>query len=1251
MHLLFTKQGTISEAGGVVDLAQSPADIIFLSAADTELSCLSAAKNLLGADVPDLRLASLLALSHPMSIDMYVERTMRHARIVIVRLLGGESYWRYGLETFHALAVASGIAFAALPGDDKPDPGIARFSTIRAEDIEQLWLYLVEGGSDNAQNFLHYCSFLLGHSKYPPGPALLMKAGLWWPSLSQPMLKDLQFVAGLNERPIVGITFYRALVQSGQTAPIKALIKALQALNLAPLPVFVSSLKDSLSVAVLSYFFSIYPPDIVLNATSFSVSVLGKKRKPTVLEMHGNMVLQVIFSSASQKNWRESTRGLLARDVAMNVSLPEVDGRVLSRAISFKEVEFYDHETQCNIVHHMPLDDRVKFVAELTAAWITLKQKNPAQRRIAMIMSNYPGSDGRLGHGVGLDTPAALMVLLRTMQAVGYDVKDLPLDGNELIRFLALGPTNAGIKGRIIRENLACDDYQRFFNTLPEVIRKEMLARWGKPKKDAYVTNEMFALPVMCFGNTVVGIQPARTHGVDTKQAYHASDIVPSHHYMAFYFWLRYIYQADAIVHIGKHGNLEWLPGKSFALSDHCYPEIALGPLPHIYPFIVNDPGEGTQAKRRSSAVIIGHMTPPLTRAESYGPLKDLEVLVDEYYEAASVDPRRLAKLKMQILDLMNLIGINRDAGIKAHDDPDLALQKLDAFLCDLKELQIRDGLHIFGKAAEGEQLTNLLVALVRVPRGTDGYDSLHRAIAYDLQLGFDPLNCTMTDSWQGPKDILLADMSNDPWRSTGDTVERIEKLCTAFVSGNIACPEQMTKTKLVLKKIEQELRPLLVSCAQNEIKNLLLALDGRFVPPGPSGAPTRGRLDVLPTGRNFFSVDNRAVPTAASWDLGARSAELLITRYVQDYGEWPTSFGLTAWGTSNMRTGGDDIAQALALIGVKPIWDNYTHRVMGYEIIPLAKLGRPRVDVTLRVSGFFRDAFPEQLVLLAQAFYSIGMLDESNEDNPMAMRMRNDAKDLENDGISENEARKQASYRIFTTCPGTYGTGVPDLIDSGNWEKIDDLGEAWTSFSSYAYGAHQITEAGVMLKKRLRELQAIVQNQDNREHDLLDSGEYYAFEGGMAAAVIREKGRRLPIYHNDFSSPERPIIKTLEEEIGRTLRGRAVNPKWIESIMRHGYKAGAEMAATVDYLFAFSATTNAVVDAHFDAVYDAYLVDDKVRQFLYDKNHAALCEIASRLHEAIQRSLWTPRSNSARFALKNLIEKKNKYEWQLSNE
>ena len=1111
MHLLLAQKGTIAEGAEAIDLGQTPGDMLFLSAADTELASLSSARR--QNDVVSLRLANMMALAHPMSVDAYVERTARHAKLIVVRIIGGESYWPYGLEALHACAVNHNVQLAVLPGDDKPDPGLDRFSTVSRQDRDALWHYLLEGGVQNALRFLDYCGSLIDGKDKPQEAAPLLKAGLWWPGSAAPSLEEMRG-HWQEDASVVAICFYRALVQSGQTQPVEALIDALKAEGLNPLPVFVSSLKDPVSVATLESIFAEAPPSVVLNATGFAVSAPGAARKATVLEHDGAMVLQVIFSGSSAEQWRSSDQGLSARDLAMNVALPEVDGRVLSRAVSFKSARHYDDSTQANIVTHEPMADRVGFVASLAANWARLRAAKSAARRVALIMANYPNRDGRLGNGVGLDTPAGTWHILNSMREHGYSVAGVPADGDALINHMMAGPTNAASDGREIRETISLNQYRSFFEKLPQSIQAAVTSRWGQPDADPYFVKqaEIFALPLARFGETLVGIQPARGYNIDPKETYHSPDLVPPHGYLAFYAYLREVYGAHAIVHVGKHGNLEWLPGKSLALSENCYPEAVLGPVPHIYPFIVNDPGEGTQAKRRSSAVIIDHLTPPLTRAESYGPLKDLEALVDEYYEASGVDPRRLVRLKAQILDLVRDIGLDSDAGIHDHDPDDLALQKLDAYLCDLKEMQIRDGLHIFGRSPEGRLLTDLVVALARVPRGSGhGADqSLQRAIALDLGLDdFDPLDCEMAKPWTGPRPDTLQTSSEEPWRIAGDTVERVELLAAKLVAGEIECPASWTMTSLVLDGIRSNLHPAVTVCGDTEMAALLTALDGRFVAPGPSGAPTRGRPDVLPTGRNFFSVDTRAVPTPAAWELGQKSAELLIRRYTQDHGEWPTSFGLTAWGTSNMRTGGDDIAQALALIGVKPVWDMASRRVTGYEIISTAMLRRPRVDVTLRISGFFRDAFPDQIALFDTAVRAVGALDEDEQDNPIAARMCSEQARLIAEGTDEKLAKQRAGFRVFGSKPGAYGAGLQALMDENDWAKRDDLAEAWLVWGGYAYGAgiEGNAERG-LLEERLRTVSAVVQNQDNREHDLLDSDDYYQFEGGMSAAVELLLGR-----------------------------------------------------------------------------------------------------------------------------------------------
>lgn len=1241
MHLLLAQQGSINESDEAIDLGQTPADVVFISAADTELSSIADAHKVLGGEANSLRVANMMQLSHPMSVDVYAENTIAKSKLVIARILGGESYFQYGLEKLLEAAQENGISLAVLPGDDKPDASLARYNTVDGAFADKCWAYLKEGGPQNMQNLLRLASYHLGRGEEPVDAVPLMKAGIWYPKLGITHLDAIK-AEWVDGQPVVAINFYRALVQSGGLQPIEAMVEALKARGMNVLPMFISSLKDTVSVEIVRSVFGQTNPTLVLNATGFAVSSPTGEHVPTVLEEGGATVLQIVLAGGSQETWQSSSQGLSARDLAMNVALPEVDGRVFSRAIAFKNAKTFNDAVQSNIVVHEADQNRVEYVAELAKKWVQLANKKTSEKRVALILANYPNRDGRLGNGVGLDTPAGTVNVLNALRDCGYQVKNYPTTGDALIEHLQEGPTNAASDGRVIREAISLNQYNDFFAALPTQIQGEILERWGDVEADPFFLKEQnaLALSVSRFGNLVVGIQPARGYNIDPTDTYHSPDLVPPHGYIAFYAWLRNQFDADAIIHMGKHGNLEWLPGKALSLSEACYPEAVMGAVPNFYPFIVNDPGEGTQAKRRLSSVIIDHLTPPLTRAESYGPLRDLEALVDEYYEASGNDPRRLVYLKKQILELIEDIGLDEDAGIASGDNDLEKLEKLDGYLCELKEMQIRDGLHIFGASPEGRLKDDLVTALVRVPRNANegGDQSLQRAIADDLGLNFDPLDCEMGEPWEGAKLDILSSVSDDTWRTNGDSVERIEILATQFISGEASCPKDWVQTQDVLKCVRDFVLPSVEACGEQEIQNLLVGLEGKFVLPGSSGAPTRGRLDVLPTGKNFFSVDSRAVPTPAAWALGKVSAELLITRYRQDHGEWPTSFGLSAWGTSNMRTGGDDIAQAMALIGAKPKWDMASRRVTGFEIITLAELGRPRVDVTLRISGFFRDAFPSQIELFDKAIRAIGSLEEEPGDNPIGKRMGDEQAKFLDEGLSFEEATRKAGFRIFGSKPGAYGAGLQALIDEKGWDKRDDLANAYMAWGSYAYGQKEEgQEDREGFSKRLAGVEAVIHNQDNREHDLLDSDDYYQFEGGMTAAVEQASGERPAIYHNDHSRPEKPVVRALEEEIARVVRARAANPKWIEGVMRHGYKGAFEMAATVDYMFAFSATTGAVRNHHFELLHNAYLVDEEVLEFLKDKNPEALKEMAERFLEAEERGLWTPRSNSAKFQLEEI--------------
>ncbi|HET6538254.1 MAG TPA: cobaltochelatase subunit CobN [Sphingopyxis sp.] len=1223
MHLLSATPGTIIDGDEAIDLGQSAGDLVILTVADSELTCLAKAAAQWDEGGPSVRLANLLALKHPYSVDLYVETVIRKARFVCVILLGGKSYWPYGLEEIALAAREEGIAFAAISGSGDPDPALAPYSNIPLADCAQLNAYIKEGGVLNARSFLLKAAMLAKFDTEQPKPLhVLPDAAIY----AAPLPDQLG-------RPVALFTFYRALTVSGTTDAVDAMIAGLTREGFAVLAVAVRSLRAPECVHLLGQLIDHHSPSIIVNATSFAASSATEPRQPAILERANCPILQIAFAAEQEEAWQASSRGLGPRDLAMNVAMPEVDGRIFTRAVAFKASAEFDERTQCAIVTPKPVADRIAFVAKLAAHWVRLKETPPDKRRIALILANYPNQDGRIGNGVGLDTPASVIAILNAMRDAGYIIADAPDDGTTLMALINDGVTNSqASQARSSEALLSLADYQKFFNGISPSGAKTISERWGAPEKDPFFRDGAFHLPVHIFGQIAIVVQPARGYNIDPKSSYHDPALPPPHGYLAFHFWLEHHFKAQAAVHVGKHGNLEWLPGKAVSLAADCFPEICGGTMPTIYPFIVNDPGEGTQAKRRISAIIIDHLTPPLTRAESYGPLKQLEALVDEYYLAAGMDHRRLDRLKKDILNLAALSGLDRDANVSGEGDD--VLEAIDNYLCELKELQIRDGLHIFSQSPTGRLRRDLLIALARTPRGQgkNGDASVLRAMADDLGLCFDPLDCEFSQAWTGPRPQALLRLSDDPWRSVGDTVERLEYLAMDLIENGQGIGPA---SHAVISSITADLAPRVDACGPSEIAALLSALDGQFVVPAPSGAPTRGRPDVLPTGRNFFSVDPRAIPTQTAWDLGFRSAQLLVEDYLQRHGEYPTSIAMSAWGTANMRTGGDDIAQALALMGAKPIWELSSGRLTGFEVLKLAVLGRPRVDVTFRASGFFRDAFPEQINLLDSAARAVMTLDEAQEDNPAAAHYRAEQAELIANGQAPDRAAHRAGARIFGSAPGSYGAGLQALIDEQCWGDRSDLAENYLRWGSFIYGDGAQGEADQSaLKRRFRTVDAIVQNQDNREHDLLDSDDYYQFEGGLSAAIEMVRGKAPLAYHNDHSRPERPRIRTLEDEIGLIVRGRLTNPKWIAGVMRHGYKGAFEIAASVDYLFGFRAATNAVRDHHFDAVYSAIILNDDVRQFMKTANPNALRTMAARLEEAIARGLWSPRSNSASISL-----------------
>ena len=1238
MHLLRTQPGQSLPADSIADFGQTPAELVVLCTGDSHLSLLAEVARHLPEDYPTLRLASPAQLGNHASVDFYVEQVLRHAKVILISVHGGVSYWRYGIERLVELSRA-GARLILVPGDDSPDPELSSLGNVATEDAERLWQYLRQGGVDNARQFFHCIADLYLQREYgwsPPQP--LPRVTVYHPRLGQTSVDNWRD-EWQADAPVAALLFYRTHVQAANTAFVDTFCQRLQAQGLNPLPIAVASLKEAACLAQVEDWLDQAGVSVILNTTGFAQS---NPEAPQARPFRRDVpVLQALCALDSEEQWQGNAQGLGPRDLAMHIALPELDGRLITRPISFKGLAWRSERSQSDVVCYRAHVPGMDFVAELARRWCEL-QHTPAQdTRIGLILANYPTRDGRIGNGVGLDTPAAALNILRSLERQGYPVDGLPESGTALIHQLLGGVTNDldNLDLRPCAQSLALDDYQRFFAALPQANRQAVLERWGAPERDPMFRSGRLMIAGLRYGLTFIGIQPARGYQVDAAAVYHDPDLVPPHGYLAFYFWLRHVYQASALIHVGKHGNLEWLPGKSVGLSESCWPTAILGPLPNIYPFIVNDPGEGAQAKRRTQAVIIDHLMPPLTRAESYGPLRDLERLADEYYDASQLDLRRAAELRGEILQKVREASLDRELNLQLNDDPESWLPQLDAYLCDLKESQIRDGLHVFGESPAGALRRDTLLALLRIPRGDGlgGNASLLRALAADLRLDFDPLDCDMAAPWTGSRPDILVRQSDEPWRSHGDTRERLELLALGLIDA-ADCKSVNEATQLVLQNLRERIAPLLDACGDAEMGGLLSALQGRFVPSGPSGAPSRGRLDVLPTGRNFFSVDVRNLPTPTAWRLGVQAAERLLERHLQDEGDHLRQLGLSVWGTATMRTGGDDIAQAMALMGVRPVWQAGSGRVERFEVLALEQLGRPRVDVTLRVSGFFRDAFANLIRLFDDAVQAVADLDEPHDMNPLSARVWQEALALQDGGMDEQQARRQAGWRIFGSKPGAYGAGVQNAIEERLWENRADLAEVYLNWGGYAYGKNADgLPAREQFAERLERMQAVLHNQDNREHDILDSNDYYQFQGGMLAAVETLRGAKVASYHGDNSQPDTPRIRTLKQELARVVRARAANPKWIEGMKRHGYKGAFELAATIDYLFAFDATSELVDDHQYALLTDAYLLDTDTRDFIQQHNPGALQDIVERLLEAQQRGLWQE-PGEYREALENLL-------------
>ncbi|MBW3085965.1 Aerobic cobaltochelatase subunit CobN [Austwickia sp. TVS 96-490-7B] len=1188
------------------------------------------------------------------------------ADVVVVRILGGPQDL---CEGFRALRVRPGTRMIVLGGEQTPDAALMELSTVPAGVVAEAHRYLAYGGPDNLRElhaFLSDTLLLTGEGFAPP------TAPPVWGVLDRPapgpVPPEVVDRTGCPTRPRIGILFYRAQYTAGNHTYVQALADAVDDAGGRGVPIFVTSLRGASAdlLAHLGEYDALITTVLAAGGTAPATAQAGGDdegwdvRALAALDVP---VIQAMCLTWDRGSWEGADDGMSPLDVASQVAVPEFDGRIISVAFSFKEI---DSE---GLPRYVADPERCARVAGIALGYARLRHVPPAQRRIAVVLSAYPTKHSRIGNAVGLDTPVSLVRLLRAMRDAGYDVgapgeipgldesayaepvpKDQePVDpdtraGNDLIHALISAGgqdedwlTSDQLAGQPVR--IDATTYRQWFAELPEELRADVVQAWGQAPGDLFVDRSPAALAAdpdgqivsatLRAGNVVVLVQPPRGFGENPIAIYHDPDLAPTHHYLATYRWIEEAFGAHAVVHVGKHGNLEWLPGKTLALSPSCGPDAALGNTPVIYPFLVNDPGEGAQAKRRAHATIVDHLVPPMARAESYGDIARLEQLLDEYGNVSVMDPAKAPALRAQIWTLIQAAKLHQDLGVQDMSVEDAEafdefVMHIDGWLCEVKDAQIRDGLHILGAAPRGEALVNLVLSILRARQvftgGSEPVPGLRTALGLDEAV---PSNVEhRLDHIEEFSRSLITGLAERDWDDsdlTGFVCAALERAQAADPAlGQAVVGADTAAVAASLRFACREVVPRLVQTC-GEIDAVLHALDGGYIPAGPSGSPLRGLVNVLPTGRNFYTVDPKAIPSRLAWDTGSALADDLCARHLRETGSYPRSVGLSVWGTSAMRTSGDDVAEVLALLGVRPVWDEASRRVTRLEVVPVAELGRPRVDVTVRISGFFRDAFPHVIALLDDAVHLVAGLDEAPEDNYVRAHVEADLA-----APGSHGDRRRATTRIFGSKPGTYGAGILQLVESGTWRDDADIAEVYATWGGYAYGRDLdgVPARGDM-ETAFRRIQVAAKNIDTREHDIADSDDYFQYHGGMVATVRALTGSEPAAYVGDSTTPEAVRTRSLSEETARVFRSRVVNPRWLSAMRRHGYKGAFEMAATVDYLFGFDATAGVVQDWMYESLAQEYVLDETNQEFLRDANPWALHSMVERLHEAAERGLW----------------------------
>ena len=1112
------------------------------------------------------------------------------------------------------------------------------------ENWDILNRYLLHGGGINFQNMFVYLYNLLYHENISCDPPReLPQEGIYHPDFpGNPEIEEYLEQKFDLQKITVGIWFYQSYWLNDNVEYIDAIIREVERCGANVICVFHLRYKDAergnrgADYVVEKFFMKNGKPiiDVLINPMMFSLTLSCPEYRD-LLERLGVPFIQAITPfMTSYAEWKDGLQGISTMDVSYTVAQPEFDGALITVPVATREESGIDPVTGALTVRYISIRERIQKMVSLALNWARLRKKENADKRVAIVFHHYPPRNDRIGCAAGLDSFESVRFLLDRMRKEGYKVDRIYESGDELAGELLgcmtcdqrwLTPERMAERAQATAGEA---EYRPWHEALPPAIREKMTADWGKLPGDLFVHKGRMLFPGLVNGNIFITIQPPRGYFENIDKIYHDMYLSPPHQYLSHYRWIKDVFKADAVMHVGKHGSLEWLPGKALGLSEECYPDLAIMDLPNIYPYIINDPSEGTQAKRRSYCCIVDHLTPAFTNADLYDELAKVDNLLKDYADAGREDPGKLPVLKSMIWEAVAAADLDKDLEMDETEvfaDFDGFLEKLHACLADLADTMINDGLHVLGHAPEGERLLEFIVQLTRLPNGD--VPSLRESIIHAWGHDYNDLQNNkgrILPAYRGKTGgqiiqmahqkalAMVKDLQNSGFR-TAD-IDAVMESCLGRKDRDVSS---------VLHYICEILTPNIRQvCA--EINSSLQGFDGRFVLPGPSGAPTRGQADILPTGRNFYSVDPNKIPSPAAWETGKKLGDALIARCLEETGKYPETVGIIVWGGPTMRTKGDDIAEIFYLMGLKPVWAKGSGNVTGLEVIPASKLGRPRLDVAPRISGFFRDSFPNLVERIDEGVRMVAALNETAEFNILRGHVLKDMEEYRKNGMSEDAAMREATFRVFGCPPGTYGAGVAELVESKNWKTQEDLGNNYIRYTAHAYGKGSYgKQKPATFRKILSRMDVTVKNEDSREYDMMSCTDFYNYYGGLIVAAKTVRGESPFALVGDSADPRQVKVRTTFEEARHVLRARLANPKWIEGMKRHGYKGAGDISHMMDVILGWDATAEVIDDWMYEKVAQKFALDPAMQEWMKDVNPYALQNILDKLLEAISRGMW----------------------------